>query len=65
MFGADYFDDLFEPIREIRNTNDGYYQKITDIYSECSSDYDKESKQAQLFFKTVQNMIHYTVPTFI
>ena len=61
VFGADYFDDLLERIREIRISERRYYQKITDIYSECSSDYDKESEQTQLFFKTVQNMMHYAV----
>lgn len=61
VFGADYFDDLLERIREIRISERRYYQKITDIYSECSSDYDKESEQTQLFFKIVQNMMHYAV----
>lgn len=61
VFGADYFDDLLDRIREIRISERLYYQKITDIYSECSSDYDKDSEQTQLFFKTVQNMMHYAV----
>lgn len=61
VFGADYFDDLLERIREIRISERRYYQKITDIYSECSYDYVKESEQTQLFFKTVQNMMHYAV----
>ena len=61
VFGADYFDDLLDRIREIRISERRYYQKITDIYSECSSDYDKDSEQTQLFFKTVQNMMHYAV----
>ena len=59
VFGADYFDDLLDRIREIRLSERRYYQKITDIYSECSSDYDKNSKTTKLFFKTVQNMMHY------
>ena len=59
VFGADYFDDLVDRIREIRISERRYYQKITDIYSECSSDYDKDSEETRLFFKTVQNMMHY------
>ncbi len=59
VFGADYFDDLIDRIREIRISERRYYQKITDIYSECSSDYDKDSEETRLFFKTVQNMMHY------
>lgn len=61
VFGADYFDDLLERIREIRISERRYYQKITDIYSECSSDYDKDSDETHQFFKTVQNMMHYAV----
>jgi hypothetical protein len=61
VFGADYFDDLLERIREIRLSERRYYQKITDIYSECSSDYDKDSETTKQFFTTVQNMMHYAV----
>ncbi len=61
VFGADYFDDLLDRIREIRLSERRYYQKITDIYSECSSDYDKDSEETKTFFKTVQNMMHYAV----
>lgn len=61
VFGADYFDNLLDRIREIRISERRYYQKITDIYSECSSDYDKDSEETRLFFKTVQNMMHYAV----
>ena len=61
VFGADYFDDLLERIREIRLSERRYYQKITDIYSECSADYDKDSETTKLFFQTVQNMMHYAV----
>ena len=60
-FGKDYFDDLLDRIREIRLSERRYYQKITDIYSECSADYDKDSETTKLFFKTVQNMMHYAV----
>lgn len=61
VFGADYFDDLLDRIREIRISERRYYQKITDIYSECSSDYDKDANETQLFFQTVQNIMHYAV----
>lgn len=61
VFGADYFDELMDRIREIRLSERRYYQKITDIYSECSADYDKDSETTKQFFKTVQNMMHYAV----
>ncbi|MCQ2256350.1 MAG: virulence RhuM family protein, partial [Bacteroidaceae bacterium] len=61
VFGADYFDDLLDRIREIRLSERRYYQKITDIYSECSSDYDKDSEVTRTFFKMVQNTMHYAV----
>ena len=60
-FGADYFEDLLDRIREIRTSERRYYQKITDIYAECSSDYDPKSETTKLFYKTVQNMMHYAV----
>ena len=60
-FGADYFEELLERIREIRTSERRYYQKITDIYAECSSDYDKDSEITRTFYKTVQNMMHYAV----
>ena len=60
-FGQDYFDDLLERIREIRSSERRYYQKITDVYAECSADYDPKSETTQLFFKMVQNMIHWAV----
>lgn len=61
VFGADYFDGLLDRIREIRMSERRYYQKITDIYSECSSDYNKDSEETRMFFKMVQNMMHYAV----
>lgn len=61
VFGADYFDDLLDRIREIRLSERRYYQKITDIYSECSADYDKDSEVTRTFFKIVQNTMHYAV----
>lgn len=60
-FGKDYFDDLLERIREIRTSERRYYQKITDVYTECSADYDSKSETTSLFFKTVQNMMHWAV----
>ena len=60
-FGADYFEELLDRIREIRTSERRYYQKITDIYAECSSDYDKDSEITRTFYKTVQNMMHYAV----
>lgn len=60
-FGKDYFDDLLERIREIRASERRYYQKITDIYAECSADYDSKSEATLTFFKIVQNMMHWAV----
>lgn len=60
-FGKDYFDDLLERIREIRASERRYYQKITDVYAECSADYDPKAETTQLFFKIVQNMMHWAV----
>lgn len=60
-FGKDYFDDLLERIREIRASERRYYQKITDIYAECSADYDPKAETTQQFFKIVQNMMHWAV----
>lgn len=60
-FGKDYFDDLIERIREIRSSERRYYQKITDIYAECSIDYDSKSDETKQFFKMVQNLMHRAV----
>ncbi len=56
-FGADYFEELLERIREIRASERRFYQKITDIYSECSIDYDKNSQTTLLFFKTCRGSL--------
>ena len=61
VFGANYFEELLERIREIRTSERRYYQKITDIYAECSSDYDAQAETTRQFYKTVQNMMHYAV----
>lgn len=61
VFGEDYFDEMLERIRNIRSSERRFYQKITDIYSQCSIDYDKDSETTKEFFKTVQNKLHYAV----
>lgn len=58
-FGKDYFDDLLERIREIRASERRYYQKITDVYAECSADYDPKAETTLQFFKRVQDMMHW------
>ena len=61
LFGKDYFDELLERIREIRASERRFYQKITDIYSECSIDYDPKAEITQVFYKTVQNKFHWAI----
>ena len=60
-FGKDYFDELLERIREIRASERRFYQKITDIYAECSIDYDKNSQVTKTFYATVQNKLHWAI----
>lgn len=60
-FGKDYFDELLERIREIRASERRFYLKITDIYEQCSIDYNKEAEITQTFFKTVQNKLHWAI----
>lgn len=60
-FGRDYFDELLERIREIRASERRFYQKITDIYEQCSIDYNKDAEITQTFFKTVQNKLHWAI----
>ncbi len=60
-FGKDYFDELLERIREIRASERRFYLKITDIYEQCSVDYDKDAEVTKTFFKTVQNKLHWAV----
>lgn len=55
LFGKDYFDELLERIREIRASERRFYQKITDIYAQCSIDYNPKAEITQTFYKTVQN----------
>lgn len=59
--GKDYFDELLERIRSIRASERRIYLKITDIFSECSIDYDSNSEITKTFFATVQNKFHYAI----
>lgn len=60
-FGKDYFDELLDRIREIRASERRFYLKITDIYEQCSIDYNKDAEITQKFFKTVQNKLHFAI----
>ena len=60
-FGKDYFDELLLKIKEIRASERRFYQKITDIYKECSYDYDKNSETTIEFYKNVQNKLHFAI----
>ena len=61
QFGQDYFDELLEKIREIRASERRAYQKITDIFEQCSCDYDKDSEITKNFYAFVQNKLHFAV----
>lgn len=61
LFGKDYFDELLEKIREIRASERRFYQKITDLYAQCSIDYDKDSPLTQQFYAHVQDKLHYAI----
>lgn len=60
-FGKDYFDELLERIREIRASERRAYQKIADVFEQCSFDYDKKSETTKAFYSFVQNKLHYAV----
>jgi len=60
-FGKDYFKEQLERIKDIRSSERRFYQQITDIYSECSIDYDKDSLATKEFFATVQNKLHWAI----
>jgi hypothetical protein len=60
-FGKEYFDELLDRIKEIRASERRFYQKITDIYSQCSYDYDKNSQSTRTFYATVQNKFHWAI----
>jgi len=60
-FGKDYFRELLERVRSIRTSERRIYQKITDIFAECSIDYDKNSSVTKDFYATVQNKFHFAI----
>ena len=60
-YGKDYFDELLEIIKEIRTSERRFYQKVTDIFAECSIDYNKNSEIANDFYATIQNKFHYAI----
>lgn len=61
VFGKDYFRELLERVRSIRASERRIWQQITDIFAECSIDYDKESLTTKNFYATVQNKFHYAI----
>ena len=60
-FGKDYFDELLEKIREIRASERRAYQKIADVFEQCSYDYDKNSDTTKAFYSFVQNKLHFAI----
>lgn len=61
LFGKDYFRELLERVRSIRASERRIWQQITDIFAECSIDYDKQAPITQEFYATVQNKFHYAI----
>ena len=61
IFGHDYFEEQLARIRDIRSSERRFYQKITDIYPQCSADYDATSEITKKFFATVQNKFHWAI----
>ncbi|MDP2175373.1 MAG: virulence RhuM family protein [Bacteroidota bacterium] len=61
LFGKDYFDEQLARIRDIRSSERRFYQKITDIYTQCSADYNLETQTTIDFFATVQNKLHWAI----
>lgn len=61
MFGKDYFRELLERVRSIRTSERRIWQQITDIYAECSTDYDKNSPTTRDFYAMMQNRFHYAI----
>lgn len=61
IFGKNYFEEQLARIRDIRSSERMFYQKITDIYSQCSADYDSNEKITKDFFATVQNKLHFAI----
>jgi hypothetical protein len=61
IFGKDYFEEQLARIRDIRSSERRFYQKITDIYAQCSADYDPNEEITMQFFATVQNKLHFAI----
>ena len=61
VFGKDYFRELLEKVRSIRASERRIWQQITDIYAECSFDYDRKSPTTREFYQMVQNRFHYAI----
>jgi len=61
IFGKDYFEEQLARIRDIRSSERRFYQKITDIYAQCSADYNPDEEITKQFFATVQNKLHWAV----
>ncbi len=61
VFGKDYFRELLERVRSIRASERRIWQQITDIFAECSIDYDKNSEETRSFYAMVQNKFHYAI----
>lgn len=61
VFGKDYFRELLERVRSIRASERRIWQQITDIYAECSTDYDRNSPTTKDFYAMVQNRFHYAI----
>ncbi len=61
VFGQDYFEEQLARVRDIRSSERRFYQKITDIYAQCSADYDVNAKSTKAFFAKVQNKLHWAI----
>ena len=61
IFGKDYFNEQLARIRDIRSSERRFYQKITDIYTQCSADYKADAVATKDFFATVQNKLHWAI----
>ena len=61
IFGQDYFEEQLARIRDIRSSERRFYQKITDIYAQCSADYSPNEEITEQFFATVQNKLHWAM----
>jgi len=61
IFGKDYFEEQLQRIRDVRSSERRFYQKITDIYSQCSIDYDPSNEKTKHFYATIQNKFHFAI----